>query len=589
MLFDDQMAVESYVRQALTLAPGLETRNGAMLAEHNEFIAESGDVAAHGRARRRSPLAAAMRTSCGTSARRTRRRPAGRARSSWRTSLEGRTAGRRRAWRTAAAARRDLRIDRQSLARPARASNATRSRRPSGLGRSSCSALLLPFQFVPGVIALRMKQIGARRESSGIADCGPRMHKRAPLVTGSPSALTVARRRVAITGIGMVSALGVGREQVWQNLVDGRCGIGDVTLFDTDGLSQPPGRRDRATTSRRVISRRSNSVAGRDVIRSPSWRRLRRSRTPASTPSRIEPAAHRRRCSAPGRAICCATRSTSPRFGRRASARATPSKIFNFFSNTPVDVVSTRFGLSGPRHCVVAACSSSTIAIGYAADAIRAGTIDTALAGGADVLCRLTFSGFNALRLVDTEPCRPFDAGRQGMTIGEAAAVLVLEDLDRARARGAQIYAELAGYGAACEAYHPDVARAGRARSSPRRFGRRSPTRACRPTPSITSTRTARARSHNDRAEARAFHRVFGDRAASVPVNAIKSMTGHCLGAAGAIEAAVLALTIARGVIPPTIHHRQSDPECALDVVPNEARECQRPLRPVDVARVRRQ
>ena len=109
-------------------------------------------------------------------------------------------------------------------------------------------------------------------------------------------------------------------------------------------------------------------------------------------------------------------------------ARATPSKIFNFFSNTPVDVVSTRFGLSGPRHCVVAACSSSTIAIGYAADAIRAGTIDTALAGGADVLCRLTFSGFNALRLVDTEPCRPFDAGRQGMTIGEAAR--------RARSRG---------------------------------------------------------------------------------------------------------------------------------------------------------
>jgi 3-oxoacyl-[acyl-carrier-protein] synthase II len=256
----------------------------------------------------------------------------------------------------------------------------------------------------------------------------------------------------------------------------------------------------------------------------------------------------------------------------RGVARATPSRIFNFFSNTPVDVVGTRFGLTGPRHCVVAACASSTIAIGYAADAIRSGAMDTALAGGADALCRLTFSGFNALRLVDTEPCRPFDAGRQGMTIGEAGAVLVLEDLDRARARGATIYAELAGYGSACEAYHP---------TSPEPDGtvmaatiRAALADASLPADAVGHINAhATGTLHNDRAEARAFHRVFGDRAASLPVNAIKSMVGHCLGAAGAIEAAVLALTIARGVIPPTIHHQRLDPECPLDVVPNEARE----------------
>jgi 3-oxoacyl-[acyl-carrier-protein] synthase II len=237
-----------------------------------------------------------------------------------------------------------------------------------------------------------------------------------------------------------------------------------------------------------------------------------------------------------------------------------------------VDVVGARFGLTGPRHCVVAACSSSTIAIGYAADAIRRGTIDTALAGGADALCRLTFSGFNALRLMDIEPCRPFDAGRQGMSIGEVGAVLVLEDFDRARARGVTIYAELAGYGAACEAYHP---------TSPEPEGtiiaatiRAALADAQLPVDAVDHINAhGTGTLHNDRAEARAFHRVFGDRAKSLPVNAIKAMTGHCLGAAGAIEAAVLALTIARGVIPPTINHHRDDPDCALDVVPNQARE----------------
>jgi 3-oxoacyl-[acyl-carrier-protein] synthase II len=255
-------------------------------------------------------------------------------------------------------------------------------------------------------------------------------------------------------------------------------------------------------------------------------------------------------------------------------ARAEPSLIRNFFSNTPVDAIGARFGFLGPRHCVVAACSSSAIAIGHAVDSIRAGAVDAAVAGGADVLCRLTFSGFNALRLVDTEPCRPFDANRGGMTIGEAAAVLILEDFDRAKQRGACIYAELAGHGATCEAYHP---------TSPEPEGRaiaatiRAALSDARVSADAIDHVNAHATGtvHNDRAEARAFYRVFGERARSLPTNGIKSMVGHCLGAAGAIEAAALALTIARGVIPPTVNHRETDPECALDVVPNTAREAQ--------------
>jgi 3-oxoacyl-[acyl-carrier-protein] synthase II len=367
----------------------------------------------------------------------------------------------------------------------------------------------------------------------------------------------------------MVSALGVDRESVWKNLVAGRCGIREVTLFDPTGYR----------------SRLAAQLCGYDPSRyfSPleqrRWSRCDQIAVLAAGEA-IQDAGLETRGPAAERIGVMLGAGTSDLLRNEeflAEARgkgvagARPSRVFNFFSNTPVDVVSRRFGLLGPRHCVVAACSSSTIAIGYAADAIRAGTIDAALAGGADVLCRLTFSGFNALRLVDIQPCRPFDAGRQGMTIGEAAAVLVLENLERARARGARVYAELAGYGATCEAYHP---------TSPEPDGlavaatiRAALADAQLPADAIDHVNAhGTGTIHNDRAEARAFYRVFGDRAASLPVNAIKSMTGHCLGAAGAIEAAVLALTIARGVIPPTIHHQQDDPECRLDVVPNEAR-----------------
>ena len=372
-----------------------------------------------------------------------------------------------------------------------------------------------------------------------------------------------------MTGIGLVSALGVGREATWRAMVDGRCGIRPVTLFDTSGYRSKLA----AQIGDYEPARHFSSLERRRWSRSDQIAVL-------ASQEAIEDAGLDGKELDPRRTGVMFGAGTSDllrneeylRDARaKGVARAKPSRIVNFFSNTPVDIVSARFGLLGPRHCVVAACSSSSIALGYAADAIRAGRIDAALAGGADALCRLTFSGFNALRLVDTEPCRPFDAGRQGMTIGEAGAVLVLEALDRARARGAVIYAELAGYGSACEAYHP---------TSPEPEGhviaatvRAALADAGLPADAVDHVNAhGTGTVHNDRAEARAFHRVFGDRAGTLPVNSIKSMAGHCLGAAGAIEAAVLALTIARGVIPPTVNHQHSDPDCKLDVVPNEAR-----------------
>src|SRR6185436_3769865 len=140
---------------------------------------------------------------------------------------------------------------------------------------------------------------------------------------------------------------------------------------------------------------------------------------------------------------------------QRGIRRSSPSKIFGHFPNTPSDVVASCFGLEGLKTSVLSACSSGTVAIGYAADAIAWGRLDAALAGASDVLCRLTLSGFNALRLVDSEPCRPFCRTRKGMNVGEAAAILVLEEYTRAERRGARIYAEILGYGVRCEAHHP--------------------------------------------------------------------------------------------------------------------------------------
>jgi 3-oxoacyl-[acyl-carrier-protein] synthase II len=237
-----------------------------------------------------------------------------------------------------------------------------------------------------------------------------------------------------------------------------------------------------------------------------------------------------------------------------------------------VDVVAEKFGFEGPRGCIVAACSSSTIAIGRGVESIRRGRADVVLAGGTDALSRLTYSGFNLLRLMDPAPCRPFDRSRAGMNIGEGAGILVLEDLERARRRGAPIYAELAGHSLACEAFHPTAPEPeGKPVAAVIHLALRDAGISPDEVQHINAHGTAT--SQNDSAEARGFRRVFGDRIDRIPVTSIKSMIGHCLGASGAVEAAALALTIARGAIPPTIHHTETDTVCAVDVVANQARE----------------
>jgi 3-oxoacyl-[acyl-carrier-protein] synthase II len=380
----------------------------------------------------------------------------------------------------------------------------------------------------------------------------------------------MTRRRVAITGIGLVSGLGTTREATWSAMLAGACGMRAVTLFETDGY--------RSRVAAEVAS--SEIDAGLSPIERRRWSRSDRFGVVAAAEALadsglLEDALPRHRVGivlGAGTSDLIRNEQYQYTTACRGIDRARPSQAWNHFSSTPVDVIAGRFGLEGFRSCVVAACASSTIAIGQAADAVRSGRVDAALAGGTDALARLTFSGFNALRLMDPEPCRPFDRSRAGMNIGEGAGILVLEEMERAKARGAYIYGELAGYAFACEAYHPT---APEPEGQPIRSIMLAALQDARMNPDAVDHVNAHgtATPQNDRAEARAFKAVFGDRTSRVPVTSLKSMIGHGLGAAGALEAAALALTVARGAIPPTINHAETDPECEIDVVANTTRE----------------
>ena len=376
--------------------------------------------------------------------------------------------------------------------------------------------------------------------------------------------------RIAITGVGLVTALGATREESWRRMLAGECGIRPATVFDTDGYR----------------SRVAGEVDADPIAaRSPPALHRRRSRSDRigvraacealADAGLLDSAVDRSRVGVflgAGTADLLRNEDFYRTWITRGLARTKRSDLWNHFPNTPVDVIAGQFGFEGPRACIVAACASSTIAIGRGVEAIRAGRADAVLAGGTDALSRLTYSGFNLLRLMDASPCRPFDRSRAGMNIGEGAGILVLEALDRARARGATIYAELAGHSLACEAFHPT---APQPEGKPIAAVVKLALRDARIDPDEVDHINAHdtATPQNDTAEARGFRRVFGDRAARIPVTSIKSMIGHCLGAAGAVEAATLALTVARGAIPPTINHSETDAECAVDVVANQARE----------------
>jgi 3-oxoacyl-[acyl-carrier-protein] synthase II len=232
------------------------------------------------------------------------------------------------------------------------------------------------------------------------------------------------------------------------------------------------------------------------------------------------------------------------------------------------------FGLRGPNFQIPTACAAGNYAIGYAYDLLRLGRVDAMIAGGSDALSRIAFVGFQKLRAMSPDDVSPFDANRKGMMVGEGAAALLLERLSDAKRRGAVIYAEFLGYGLGCDAHkmsipHPDGIGGLIALRNALQHAEILPDQIDYISAHGTGTR------ENDRIETQIIKTVLGSHAQSCSISSLKSMTGHCMGASSAIEAAACCLSLKRGILIPTINYTTPDPECDLDCIPNQAREKQ--------------
>lgn len=378
-------------------------------------------------------------------------------------------------------------------------------------------------------------------------------------------------RRVAVVGIGVVSALGMTAPEFWDGLVNSRCGIGEIDLFDTTAYrthigAQVKGLDPEAHFARKQLKRLSRCdmlglIAAREAV---SDSGLELSKEDAAGIGVI--------LGGGAGGMFSGERYRRQLFEKKTAPR--PSLLIPFSPSVTTDRIAEEFRLEGPRATIVTACSSSSTSIGHAADCIRRGDADVVLTGGSDAMCELTYSGFNSLRAVDPGPCRPFDAERKGLSLGEGAAILVLEEMGRASARGARIYAELAGYGIACDAYHMTAPQAD-GDGAARTIAAALADAGAGPGDVDYINAHGTATKYNDLAETAAIKKVFGERAYEIPVSSIKSMVGHCLGSAGGIEAAATVLSVYRGVIPPTINYENPDPHCDLDYTPNAARKAE--------------
>jgi 3-oxoacyl-[acyl-carrier-protein] synthase II len=247
------------------------------------------------------------------------------------------------------------------------------------------------------------------------------------------------------------------------------------------------------------------------------------------------------------------------------------SKLSALFCASSADRLASAFGFAGPKSTFMTACSGGATALGYARDLILNGQASLVLAGGVEPMCRTTFAAFNALKSVDPETCRPFDKNRAGLSLGEAAAIMLLEELNAAQNRGAKIYAEVLGYGITCDSFHmtaPDENASGAVRSM--QAALKDSGLSIDDIDYINAHGTATP--VNDAMETKAIKEVFGKCAYSIPVSSTKSMHAHTLGAAGALEGIVSVLALQHGFIPPTINYQESDPQCDLDYVTSGSR-----------------
>lgn len=380
-------------------------------------------------------------------------------------------------------------------------------------------------------------------------------------------------RRVVVTGIGLVSAVGLDVESSWRGLLAGRSGVGPITQFDASAYpvriaAEVDGFDGTAVFGRRR-SRHLDRVSQIALVAAAE----------AIEGAKLDVSSGSERIGTVWGTGIGGIRSLEDGLdvlNERGPEWVNPYTLAMMIPNMVAGNVAMEWGIRGYSGCTVTACAASAHALGESLDLIRAGRVDAVVCGGAESpVTRVGISGFAAMKALSTRnddpegASRPFDAGRDGFVMGEAAAALVLEERDRALERGAPVLAELLGFGATSDAYHmtqphPEADGAVRAMGEALRDAGLEPGQIGYVNAHGTSTPP------NDRVETLALKKVFGD--VPPPASSTKSMTGHTLGAAGAVEAVVCVLALRDQILPPTINQEVPDPDCDLDYVPNQAR-----------------
>jgi 3-oxoacyl-[acyl-carrier-protein] synthase II len=387
----------------------------------------------------------------------------------------------------------------------------------------------------------------------------------------------MTEHRVVITGMGAVTPLGLDVDSTWAGIRSGRSGIGPITLFDAAGFDTRIAGEVREFDPTRWMERKEAKRMDRycQFGVAAAVQAIENARLPVTEENRNEIGV----LIGSGIGGIQTLEEQAKVLLERGPDRISPFLIPMLICDMASGMISILLGLGGPNTCVVTACATGSNALGDASAIIRRGDALAMLAGGTEAaITQLGIGGFCAMRALSTrndEPqraSRPFDAERDGFVMGEGAAVLVLEQREYALARGARILAEVVGYGMSADAHHmtqpaPD------GQGAVRSIQRALRAAALRPEDVDYVNAHGTSTGPNDRNETAALKTVFGERAYRMPISSTKSMTGHQLGAAGAVEAMFCVLSIRDGIIPPTINYENSDPECDLDYVPNRARE----------------
>ena len=382
-----------------------------------------------------------------------------------------------------------------------------------------------------------------------------------------------ARQRIAVTGIGVISSIGIGRDDFWNSLIAGRSGISEITSFDTTDFPTHYGGEVKGFQARDFIGAKADKMGRASALAVACARQ-------AVQDSKID----LKFIAAEKKGIALGTtmgesqvlEKINAAWFKQGEGAIDPSLISRLPANVLSAFVAEDLGLEGPNFVIPAACAAGNYAIGYACDLLKLGRAELMLAGGVDAFSKIAFTGFNRLLAVAPLKCQPFDKNRKGMLVGEGACIVALETLEHALARNADIYAEILGYGLSCDAHHMTAPYSEGIKEAIEKA-----LKVCGLSPQDIDYFNAHGTGTpaNDREECLAIKKVFAQRARQLPVSSIKSMLGHTMGAASAIEAACCCLSVKHDIIPPTINFETPDPECDIDCVPNVCRKT-----PVNIA-----